>query len=222
VSSISDDYLVDFVDKAKHEIRILAPWFMDPYILERVFKDKVKKSYFKLQIIFLQPGSLFAKHRGEVLQPNYPDYADAKLKESILALGDALKDAKSEHIEVLTYNSLPSIFIIQIDATEALLGLYLHTDVAMKNPCLRIKTNIDSRETLLGRMARKEIEKVLKLCSKIRLSSVRVNDNDDLVYTEEPYRSQVIYHTHDGDGKSKAVSTEELTGDSVVLHQSED
>jgi hypothetical protein len=124
MSSISDDYLVDFIDQAKFEIRILAPWFMDPYILERIFKAKVKKSYFKLQIIFLRPGSPFAQRRGEVLQPAYPDYANAKLKESLLSLSNALKGTKSKHIEILTYNSLPSLFIIQVDGEEALLGLY--------------------------------------------------------------------------------------------------
>jgi hypothetical protein len=75
---------------------------------------------------------------------------------------------------VLHYDSLPSAFIVEIDDT-AWLGLHLNTGTALRNPHFEIELERGGEATLLGKMVRDELDKVLSMATRIQIDSVAVN-----------------------------------------------
>lgn len=170
-SRISNEALREFIERAQHNLRILVPWFVDPSILKETLKEKTCNPSFSMQIFLLEPDSQFLLKRGQVIQPTQPMYGHQECVRTLLALHEALND-KNPNTQVLVYDSLPSIFIAEAD-NHALMGLYLHTGMALRNPHFEIQITRDGRKTMLGQMIQEELSKILAISKIVDLGSVR-------------------------------------------------
>jgi hypothetical protein len=173
-SRISNDELMQFVKQANRRLRVLVPWFVDPLALKPILRDKVQDPQFILQITMLRPTSPFLKKRGEIIQPTQPGYGRSESERTLMALKEALENARSNNVEVRVYDSLPSAFIVQSDDL-ALLGFHFNTSVALHNPHLEIALAFEGKPTLLGKAIQAELDKVAEpaFSDRVDLKSVK-------------------------------------------------
>lgn len=144
-----------------------------------MLEKKSMEPNFSMQIMFLEPGSPYVQKRGEVLTGN-PNHGKQQAGNTLWMLYQALKDADPARVRVSVYDSLPSVFIAEID-DMALLGLCLNTGTALQNPVFEFYTLLDGNLTDLGEMVRRELARVQTLCRDIKLDSVGW-DNEDIKF----------------------------------------
>jgi hypothetical protein len=179
--SISNEELRDFIEGAQHSLRVLVPWFVEPNVLKETLKRKAHIPGFNMKMILLEPSSKFLSQRGKVIQPSQPMYGQQESQKSLLALYESLNDSNPVNIQVLVYDSLPSVFIVEVD-NVALLGLHLNTAMALQNPHFEIQVTRDGEKTILGSMIQKELDKVLIMSHVVDIGTVKQDKDGNFAY----------------------------------------
>jgi hypothetical protein len=105
--TVSNVELKEFITKAKRRLFILTPWlgFVEPTVLEQIFKEKASIKGFSLKIILLHPDSMFLKKRAEVVFGSGTS-GDYQSKKTLLILRNAFRLIQSNLVEVRRYDSL--------------------------------------------------------------------------------------------------------------------
>lgn len=170
ILQVHDEYgpneLRKFLERAHKRIRVLVPFFIEPLTLMPMLEAKLADPAFTLSITLLDPKSPYLEKRGQVVNPTMAHFGPGKATETINLLKASIAKAKTSHREVMTYDSLPSVFIAQAD-DRALLGFLLTAGNALKHPHLEIQAEIDGHATVLGKMLDLEFEKVRAVSTKI-------------------------------------------------------
>lgn len=178
---MSNQDLASFLAKATKRIRILVPWFVDPLSLIEMLRHKAQDENFILHIILLEPGSPYLRKRGEVVQPCHHDYGAQESVRTLMALSQVFKACTSRNVRVFVYDSLPSVFIAQCD-DSALIGFHLNTGTALRNPHLEVALVGENSESVLGKMVREELEKVLTIATELDLNSLKLTSSNRVTY----------------------------------------
>jgi hypothetical protein len=113
---------------------------------------------FILQVTLMDPASIFLKQRSRVIFKD-SDVGTHEVRKTLLMLSRVEKCSNKGKLEVRTFDSLPSLFIVRCDE-RALIGFHLNQGTALEHPHLEIQiSNEEGKQTKLGDMVEKELER---------------------------------------------------------------
>ncbi len=154
-TSLSTTELTEFLETAKRNITVIVPFFVDPTILEDTLHSKLQHRNFVVQIALLHPESSFLRERAKIVFGD-ENAGRQQVKNTLLTMKKISDKSIKGSLQVRTFDSLPSIFIVRCDE-RALVGFYLSAGNALRHPHISVHTvDASGASTTLGQMIDKE------------------------------------------------------------------
>lgn len=178
---LSNEQLKHFLMTAKSDLTVVVPWFIDPLTIGDALKQILATEGASVTVFFLDPSSPHLAERGRVARPDLANYGPGETRRSIAVLGPLFASAKAK-AQIRTYNSIPSAFIVRMDA-KAFIGFHMHTGVATKTPILFFNVFEAGELTSLGRMIEDEFTKLKTISRSIDASSVQESSSGIVVFS---------------------------------------
>lgn len=166
----SNDDLMRFIARAKRQVRVVVPWFVEPGRVKDALTPVLASDAAIVEIYFLEPYSVFLNERGKVVQPTSPAFGTRMMLTSLDLLAPVFKAGRAD-ARILTYASVPPGFIVQVD-DQVLIGFHMHSGVAISNPILFAEMRRDGQPTQIGRMVEAEFTALRFISRQIDVATV--------------------------------------------------